>query len=246
MTRRCLILAMVLLLSIPSLAGAETMNDVTPSKLEFRKNDFTSLLKVDEIVKTGSKGNNLPAPQASLSIDQDGIYHVTSQGITISLSFPFGWMVLTQDYITQLAEYVQYVKDIGALVQEMASKGQQVFARSLEDVTGNFNVFLLEDGMAELLSIDDFNNTDSYLQEAMLDVYNSDYPSGKFSLMTAGNNTYIGALIQQDQYEIYTYNTFFGQKLVRIVVFSDGLHFNAQETEDIDFILSSLRLTAAK
>lgn len=176
MKRKALVslaLVLCLLLSSPALAAQAPSPD-GPVGLH---PDISIELKPD----AGTRGSSrFPEPYDTVTIE-DGVFTITSEGVTIQLQVPFGWIGLSQDISKQMADYA-LMNDPMTVLNALIESRISLLAVE-PDSNSNIFVFFVADGLSALIGDMD--------TEEMLAIAQSTYGGEAISI---GDKNYMSVL----------------------------------------------------
>ncbi len=243
-----LLLFSLLLLSANALMEAPAQSKLpeslsAPELTKREKEDLSQVITIPESIKAGGGRSSLPTPSLSLRIDSSGRYHLTTQWFTISADFPFGWYVFTQDYLTQLQQYITFDVNIESYVTMLMENGRLFQALSGDANNGYCELSLLMDSAIGRFVVN-LNDQDATIQEAVMGVYQLDSPDSEVRMLKVGRNNFISVYQKSNDYEAFYCDTYVNGICVRLIVFSDGPTMTQQEMEDYMIILESLEFRA--
>ena len=244
MKKRSCILLVLAILFMSATAFIEASE--TPPAPEIplnEKKDYSSAITVPESIKAGDGQSKFPTPNVTLKIDKDGRYYLVSEGIEISLDFPFGWYVFTQDYLTQLNLYLGFKIDINAFVTSLQEEEQLFHALSGEFDTGYCQLFLSQTPMSSFAN--NLSKLDAVLKNAVLAMYKEESPQGEVKLLQTASNEFISVRMPGRGCEVLFCDTFYNGLTLRLIVFSDSTTLTQQEIDDFMLILESMKIQKA-
>lgn len=134
-----LILALLLCLAVT----AQAAEPAGPAGLAVRPAAQT---REDAVGNRG--GTGFPQPRDTVQIE-NGVFIITSQGITAEFQVPFGWIGLTQDISKQLTDYALMENPLGVL--DLLIQNEISLLAVEPQTNANMFAFFVADGVSMLL-----------------------------------------------------------------------------------------------
>lgn len=167
----------------------------------------------------------------------DGIFSITSNGITAQVMLPFGLIGFTQDLKLQLADYAQSFDDPRSLVQYLIDSGINLLVVDPESGSMVF-LFIYRDTYSELLV--DLQDQEMYETAQML--YQDDEVLGfKRETAVIGERNYIRSL-EAGEENLLIYFTYYNGASIGFQMSLTGPEATAQEEELMISLMEGLSL----
>ena len=239
MKRLLAILVALMLLAGSALATPDPGLDFAEKKdWKPREQNLMEMLKDKNIVKSSG---GLPLSEDVVTVDVEGRYHITANGITCSVLFPFGWYVFTQDFLAQMELYLTVFQDPLAVYTSMMESGQHLLAIGSELDGGMTEMYMYQDAMSMLFG--NLSEQEDVVKDTILAIYARDNQGAQVERVQLGDHEYFSILGETDDGEIMIVETIMSGFNVRFHVFSRGEHFEEEELEDFRGIIESVQLS---
>ena len=185
---------------------------------------------------TGLRGDAaFPKTEDAIKID-DGIFIITTNGITAEVMLPFGLLGFTQDLKLQLADYAQNFNDPRGLVQFLIDSGINLLVVDPESGAMVF-MFIYRDTYSEIL----VDLQDQEMFETAQTLYQDDEVLGyKRGSATIGDRNYIRSLEPDGEENLLIYFTYYDGAAVGFQILLGGAEATAQEEELILSVIEGL------
>lgn len=136
-------LALILALGLGVPALAQELPEAGPAGIGER---FDALVRQD--FQGARDSTRFPAPLDTVVI-KDGMFTITSLGVTIQLQVPFGWIGLTQDIMQQMVDYAMMTDPMATLNYLINNK---ISLLAVEPQTNaNLLAFMVSDGLSAIV-----------------------------------------------------------------------------------------------
>ena len=233
-----ILIALMLLEGSAAATSASNLDSVGKKDWNPREQNLKQMLKDKSIVKSSG---GLPLSEDVVTVDEEGRYHITANGITCSLLFPFGWYVFTQDFLSQMELYLTVFNDPLAVYTAMMESGQHLLAINSELDGGLTEMYMYQDPMSILIG--DLSAQEDVVKDTILEIYARDNQGAQVERVQLGDHEYFSILGETDDGEIMIAETIKAGFNVRFHVFSKGEHFEEEELEDFRSIIESVQLS---
>lgn len=222
-------------LFLPSIASVPEGTRIP--ELKTKDSVLSSFIKPQESLRSGSA---MPVPNLKLTVRDDGSYIITSDTLSISTRFPFGWFVFTQDYLTQLDLYINMVNDINALVTNMMENEQWLMSLDGEFSGAGIDMYVKQSELSAVFG--DLSKQDRTVQEAVLLFYQTNMPKEQVKLEQFGENTFITVRYIEDGTEMLVSQTFGKGVDIIFAARCAGNQFTQYEMDDFISVMESVML----
>ncbi len=237
--KRILCLTLIMLLSfglfLPGFASVPEGTQIPEIRTE--ASVLSSFIKPQESLRAG---NTMPIPNLKLTIKDDGSYTITSDSLSISTQFPFGWFVFTQDYLTQLDLYINMVTDVNALVTKMMEDEQWLTSIDGEFTGAGIDMYVKQSDLSEVFG--NLSDLDQTVQEAVLSFFRMNMPGEQVKLEQFGENIFISVRYIVEDTEMIISQTFGKGMDIILVARCAGNQFTEYELDDFHSVMESVLL----
>ena len=236
--RKALAIGMAVLfcLSVCSVYAEEPL-DIPPMDkkgIDTSNSDFNALIKK----QNAEKSIDLTTDDQVTVLD-DGSVKIVALDVSMTILPPFGWIVLSQDVLSQLDTYMMLTDDIETLLNTLKSSNTHAFALDLLSGT-NVQFRLEEDSLSKLfVSMDNVN--DSYM-EKILPVMKTSYGVDDISVISTGNNKYFKIDGRSQGYKVIIYSTYINGKTLDVCCYPGEDSLSDYDVESIESMLTDLVL----
>ena len=123
--KKLLLTLMALVMTLSLSGGLAQTVTLAPEELT----TAPDIALLQELKQSASSVRAAAFPETADKVSiKDGIYTITTRGVTITLELPFGWIGFTQDLKQQMVEYLQYFDDPRALVEALIASSINLLA----------------------------------------------------------------------------------------------------------------------
>ena len=193
-----------------------------------------------ELRKSSSQIRAAAFPETADEVSiKDGVYTITTQGVTITLELPFGWIGFTQDLKQQMVEYLQYFEDPRALVEALVASSINLLA--LEAGSDAQMMVFSEVNAASSLFMD---LADADMYEMALGMYQQSAGEGvDITGEVIGDMNFIRSLELGEGYEYVVYFTMIGGARIGFELLPHGTEVTEAEEEILVDLIAATNLT---
>lgn len=234
--KKMFLLLLALVMTLTLTGGLAQTVTLTPEELTTAPD--TEALR--QFKQSGSqiRAAAFPKTEDVVSI-KDGAYTITTQGVTIALELPFGWVGFTQDLKQQMVDYLQYFEDPRALVEAL--------------IASSINLLAIEAGSdAQLMVFSEVNGAstlfgdlaDADMFEMALTMYQQSAGEGvDITGKAIGDMNFIRSLESSEGGEYVVYFTMKGGARVGFELLPHGTKVTEAEEEVLVELITSATLT---
>ncbi|HSK67815.1 MAG TPA: hypothetical protein VLA21_00975 [Candidatus Limnocylindria bacterium] len=229
--RKTFALALALLLALGAVPALGAQIDF-PEGLPAKGVDAATPPEL-QVNRAAQAARALPVPLDQVSIN-NGVFTITSLGVTATAEPPFGWVGFTQNLVLQLSDYMNFFNEPATLAQWLIDNRISMLMLDLES-SAEIHMYFTQDQLSQLLG----DMEDPAVAEAVLAYYKEQFPGEELEVVTLGGRSYIRNVTNYDAGEKLIYFTFAGGAQVGFQLLSDGQELTEDEEDALLSVLET-------